>query len=44
MLFTVAALHVPFMPFADTDGSVGTVPPSQIFREVPKLNVGVLFE
>jgi hypothetical protein len=30
-------------PFVDVPGRVGTVPPAQIVRLVPKLNVGVIF-
>jgi hypothetical protein len=42
-LSTVEGLHVPVIPFADVVGRVGTVPPAQITRVVPKLNVGVIF-
>ena len=42
LLSTTAGLHVPFIPFNDVLGKVGTVPPAQIFNEVPKLNVGVV--
>ena len=31
------------MPFVDVLGRVGTVPPAQIVRLVPKLNTGVRF-
>ena len=43
MLLTVAGLHVPVMPFVDVVGNAGTVPPLQIVKLVPKLNVGVIF-
>ena len=33
---------MPAKPFVDVVGSVGTVPPTQIFKLVPKLNVGVV--
>ena len=31
------------MPLVDVVGKAGTVPPAQIVRLVPKLNVGVTF-
>ena len=31
------------MPSVDVAGRAGTVPPAHIFKEVPKLNVGVTF-
>jgi hypothetical protein len=34
---------VPVIPFCDAVGKGGTVPPAQIVRLVPKLNVGVIF-
>jgi hypothetical protein len=34
---------MPVIPFCDAVGNVGTVPPAQIVRLVPKLNVGVIF-
>jgi len=40
---TVAGLHVPVIPFCDVVGRDGTVPPAQMVRPVPKLNVGVMF-
>jgi len=40
-LSTTEGLHVPVIPFVDVVGSVGTVPPAQIVRFVPKLKVGV---
>ena len=43
MLLTVAGLHVPVILFVDVNGKAGTVPPEQIARAVPKLNVGVMF-
>ena len=42
VLLTVAGLHVPLMPLVDVLGSVGTLPPSHILNEVPKLKVGVV--
>ena len=42
-LSTTAGLHVPLTPFVDVVDSVGTAPPSQIVRELPKLNEGVMF-
>src|SRR5687768_9431780 len=41
-LSTTEGLHVPVRPLVDVVGSGGTVPPAQIVREVPKLNVGVV--
>ena len=35
-------VQVPVIPFCDEGGSNGTVPPAQIVRFVPKLNVGVM--
>ena len=43
LLSTTAGLHVPVMPFEDIFGKAGTEPPAQIFNEVPKPNVGVMF-
>jgi hypothetical protein len=40
-LFTTEGFHVPLTPFEDVVGSVGTLAPAQIEREVPKLNAGV---
>ena len=40
-LSTTEGLHVPITPFVDVVDKTGTVPPSQIVRLVPKLNVGV---
>jgi hypothetical protein len=42
-LLTVAGLHVPETPLMDVAGNEGTLPPEQMLREVPKLNVGVVF-
>ena len=42
-LSTTAGFHVPLIPFVDELGKTGTDPPSQIDRDVPKLNVGVMF-
>ena len=41
VLLTVDGLHVPFTPLSDAVGNVGTAAPEQIFKDVPKLNVGV---
>jgi hypothetical protein len=41
-LLTVEGLQVPLMPLLEVVGSVGTVPPLQIVKLVPKLNVGVV--
>ena len=41
-LLTDEGFHVPVIPFADVVGNIGTVPLSQIVKEVPKLNVGVI--
>jgi hypothetical protein len=43
VLLTVAGLQVPVIPLLDVFGSVGTLAPSHILNEVPKLNVGVMF-
>ena len=32
------------MPLSEVAGSEGTVPPEQMDKAVPKLNVGVVFE
>jgi hypothetical protein len=42
-LSTTAGLQVPVIPFVDVLGNVGTVPPAQIVRLVPKLKVGGIF-
>jgi len=42
-LSTVAGLHVPVTPLLEVLGKDGTLPPVQIFNDVPKLNVGVVF-
>ena len=39
---TTDGFHVPVIPFEDVFGKVGTAPPAQIVRDVPKLNVGVI--
>ena len=39
---TVDGLHVPVIPFVDTLLNTGTVLPSQMVSEEPKLNVGVM--
>ena len=41
-LFTTDGLHVPFNPLSEMPGNAGTVPPAQMVRFGPKLNVGVL--
>ena len=41
-MLTDKGLHVPVIPFADVVGNIGTAPLSQIVKEVPKLNVGVI--
>jgi len=41
-LSTTEGLHVLIIPSADVPGNVGTVPPAQTVRLVPKLNVGVM--
>src|SRR3954463_2640796 len=38
-LSTIAGLHVPSTPLSDVFGNVGTVPPIQMLRFFPKLNV-----
>ena len=43
LLSTTEGFHVPFIPFVDVVGKVGTVPPAQIVKDVPKLNAGVIF-
>lgn len=42
-LSTTDGLQVPVIPFVEVVGNDGTVPPAQIVRLVPKLNVGVIF-
>ena len=39
---TTDGFHVPFTPLVEVDGSAGTVPPAQVVRLAPKLNVGVV--
>ena len=41
-MLTTAGLHIPVIPFVDVVGKEGTVPFSQIVKDVPKLNVGVM--
>jgi hypothetical protein len=43
-LLTVDGLQLPVTPLEDVAGSDGTVPPSQIVSEEPKLNVGATLE
>ena len=38
-----AGLQVPVIPLVELLGNVGTVPPAQMVRLVPKLNIGVIF-
>ena len=40
---TTEGLHVPFIPFVDVVGNIGTLPPAQMVKLAPKLNVGVMF-
>jgi hypothetical protein len=42
VVLTVAGFQLPVMPFVEVDGNVGTVPPLQIVKEVPKLKVGMV--
>ena len=42
-LLTTAGLHVPVIPLLEIVGKPGTEPPAQIFSDVPKANVGVIF-
>ena len=37
---TTEGVHIPVIPFVDMPGRVGTVPPAQIDKLDPKLNVG----
>ena len=39
---TTEGFHVPVIPLSEVVVNDGTVPPSQIVNEVPKLNVGVI--
>lgn len=41
-MLTTAGLQVPVIPFKDIAGRVGTVPPAQMVRAVPKLKLGVV--
>jgi hypothetical protein len=43
-LLTVAGLQLPVIPFMEVPGNAGTVPPEQIVRLLPKLNVGVVLD
>jgi hypothetical protein len=43
LLLTVAGLHVPVTPLSDVFGNVGTEPPAQIFKLLPKPKVGATF-
>jgi hypothetical protein len=42
VLSAVEGLHVPVYPLEDVPGKAGTVPPSHIDNDVPKLKVGVM--
>ena len=42
VLSIVAGLHVPVKPLDDVVGNAGTLPPSQMVREVPILKAGVI--
>jgi hypothetical protein len=42
-LSTIAGDHEPVMELLEEVGKVGTVPPEQILKVVPKENVGVTF-
>ena len=39
----IAGVHVPGIPFAEVFGNVGTLPPEQMLRLVPKLKDGRIF-
>ena len=41
-LSTIAGDHVPVIELLEVVGNVGTIPPEQILKVVPKLNVGVV--
>ena len=41
-MLTVAGLHVPATPLSDVVGRVGTLPPEQMERELPKLKFGMV--
>lgn len=43
VLSTTAGLQVPVIPLFEVPGKAGTVAPSQMVKEVPKLKVGVIF-
>jgi len=42
-LSTVAGFHVPVIPLSDVLGSVGTLLPAQMVREVPNGKLGVIY-
>jgi hypothetical protein len=42
VLLTTAGVQVPVIPFIDVVGKTGTVPPAQIVKVEPKVNVGVI--
>jgi hypothetical protein len=42
-LLTTDGLQIPVMPLSDVTGNGGTVPPVQIVKLGPKLNVGIRF-
>jgi hypothetical protein len=43
VLLTTDGLQVPVTPLSEVVGNAGTVPPEQIDKVVPKVNVGVTF-
>jgi hypothetical protein len=43
VLSTTDGTHIPDIPFVEVGGNTGTIPPLQITRLVPKLNVGIIF-
>ena len=42
-LSIAAGLHVPFIPLVEGVGKAGAIPPEQMVRVVPKVNVGIIF-
>ena len=42
-LLTTDGFHVPVIPFVEVVGNIGTDPPVQIDKLVPKLNTGIRF-
>jgi hypothetical protein len=43
VVLTVAGFQVPVIPLEEVAGRAGTVPPEQMVKLLPKLNVGVTF-